>query len=119
LQCSALIKLLEDGSVSSTSNPTAACDVCVDTDCLSSQDIFISQETWTSFDSMLRIYKMYDFPYTMTGDPASGRVPAERVSFSSYPAGALRHSDLLSPHTFPDTEEASLGLTEAAVDAQC
>lgn len=62
-KCSALIKLLEDGS-----------------------DIFISQETWTSFDSMLRIYKMYDFPFTMTGEPASGRVPAERVSFSSYPA---------------------------------
>ena len=34
-KCSALIKLLEDGS-----------------------DIFIAQETWTSFDSMLRIYKM-------------------------------------------------------------
>ena len=38
-KCSALIKLLEDGS-----------------------DIFIAQETWTSFDSMLRIYKMCTQP---------------------------------------------------------
>ena len=68
-KCSALIKLLEDGS-----------------------DIFIAQETWTSFGSMLRMYKMYDFPYTMTGDPASGRVPAQRVSFSSYP-GVLNSGD--------------------------
>ena len=55
-------------------------------------DIFIAQETWTSVGSMLRIYKMYDFPYTLTGDPAKGRVPAQRVSFSSYP-GVLNSGD--------------------------
>ena len=27
-----------------------------------------------------------DFPYTLTGEASSGRVPAQRVSFSSYPA---------------------------------
>jgi hypothetical protein len=71
-KCSALIKLLPDMS-----------------------DIFIAQETWTSFGSMLRVYKLYDFPYTL-GDGTKARVAAQRVSFSSYP-GVLNSGDGAGP----------------------
>ena len=55
---------------------------------LTKDDVMIAQETWSSLSSMLRVYKMYDLPFTMRGDDshAGGRVPAARVSFSSYPA---------------------------------
>lgn len=59
-----------------------------------SRDLLIAQETWSSLSSMLRIYKMYDLPYTLRGGggPAAERVPARRVSFSSYP-GVLNSGD--------------------------
>lgn len=39
-RCSAIIRLTDDN-----------------------QDIFIAQETWSSLNTMIRVYKMYDFPY--------------------------------------------------------
>ena len=32
------------------------------------------------------MYKLYDLPFSMTGEAGSARVPARRVAFSSYPA---------------------------------
>ena len=61
-KCSALIKLLPDGS-----------------------DIFIAQETWTGLDSMLRIYKMYDFPYTLTGAPPPLEAAAQQLAAATIP----------------------------------
>ena len=57
-------------------------------------DLFVAQETWASLNSMLRMYKLYDLPFKMSdreNDPAL-RVPATRVSFSSYP-GCLNSGD--------------------------
>eukprot|EP00050_Salpingoeca_kvevrii_P007624 m.297426 g.297426 ORF g.297426 m.297426 type:complete len:604 (+) comp13608_c0_seq1:73-1884(+) len=66
--CSALIKLLDQ-----------------------SKDLFVSQVTWSSFNSMTRIYKLYDFPFTMSGQSGS-IVPGRKSSFSSYP-GTLFSGD--------------------------
>ena len=42
---------------------------------------------------MMRIYKLYDFPFTLDGsERGAERVPAARISFSSYP-GCLFSSD--------------------------
>jgi len=54
-----------------------------------SADVLIAQETWSGLASMLRIYKMYDLPFSLN---ATHRVPARRVSFSSYP-GVLNSGD--------------------------
>ena len=40
--CSALVKLLDKNS-----------------------DLYVAQDTWTTFNSMLRILKVYDFPWKM------------------------------------------------------
>lgn len=40
--CSALIKLLPDNA-----------------------DLYVAQDTWSSFNSMTRIFKLYDFPFKM------------------------------------------------------
>lgn len=48
------------------------------------QDLFVSHNTWSTFESMLRIYKMYDLAYSQAGN-GTDAVAARRVSFSSYP----------------------------------
>ena len=57
-------------------------------------DLLVSQSTWAGLNSMLRMYKMYELPFLMSDveNNASRRVPAERVSFSSYP-GTLNSGD--------------------------
>ena len=47
--CSALVKLLPDYS-----------------------ELFFSQVTWSNLESMLRIFKLYDLPFTLTGSDADG-----------------------------------------------
>ena len=49
------------------------------------KDIFVSQETWSSLNTMLRIWKMYDFPFLVDDGNSTVRVPGRRVAFSSYP----------------------------------
>ena len=48
-------------------------------------ELFTSQVTWSSFESMLRVYKTYDMPFTVDGRPGSPTVPNRVVSFSGYP----------------------------------
>ena len=48
-------------------------------------DIFIAQETWTGLDSMLRIYKMYDLPYTLTGAPPPLEAAAQQLAAATIP----------------------------------
>ena len=59
------------------------------------QDVFFAQNTWASLNSMIRVYKLYDLPFSTDGHNASGaveRVAAPKVSFSSYP-GTLYSGD--------------------------
>jgi Phospholipase B len=48
------------------------------------QDIFVSQVTWSSLTSMLRVFKEYDFDLSMNGASSSSSVPGRVHSFSSY-----------------------------------
>jgi hypothetical protein len=64
--CSALIKIIED------------------------RDIYFSHVTWSRLESMLRIIKRYNLAFKMTADPGSRVVPAESISFSSYPGMIYR-----------------------------
>jgi hypothetical protein len=66
--CSALVRLLPDNS-----------------------EVFVSQVTWASFTSMLRIFKHYSFPLTLT-DNSNALVAGVNISFSSYP-GCLFSGD--------------------------
>ena len=59
--CSALIKLLPDNA-----------------------DLFVAQDTWNGFESMLRILKKYDLRYS--------DATAKSMTFSSYP-GMLMSGD--------------------------
>ncbi|VDP66559.1 unnamed protein product [Echinostoma caproni] len=49
------------------------------------EDIFISHVTWTNYKTMLRVLKVYRFPWKIrNGD--GRRIPGEAISFSSYPS---------------------------------
>ena len=41
-------------------------------------DVFVAQDTWSSLNSMLRIYKLYDFPFRLSSneDDVAATVPA-------------------------------------------
>eukprot|EP01012_Entosiphon_sulcatum_P022086 TRINITY_DN27001_c0_g1_i1.p1 TRINITY_DN27001_c0_g1~~TRINITY_DN27001_c0_g1_i1.p1 ORF type:complete len:375 (-),score=39.18 TRINITY_DN27001_c0_g1_i1:38-1162(-) len=54
-------------------------------------DILIGHTTWTTFESMLRVYKLYDLPFKVANQ-SSATVPARRMTFSSYP-GCLYSND--------------------------
>lgn len=58
-------------------------------------ELFVAQDTWTSFNTMLRIFKSYDLPYTSVaeGAPAGTRIPGERVVMSSYPGSLFSGDD--------------------------
>lgn len=64
--CSALIKLLDNN-----------------------KDILMAQDTWSTFNSMTRIMKRYEFAFRTAGND---RVPGTAVAFSSYP-GVLFSGD--------------------------
>lgn len=67
--CSALVKVLPDGS-----------------------DIYTSHVTWNSYQAMVRILKKYTLGVRRTSDPDSPLVPGYSMSFSSYP-GLLYSGD--------------------------
>ena len=50
-KCSALIKLLPGNA-----------------------DLYVSHDTWDEYQSMLRIYKLYDLPYFVLGESANGNM---------------------------------------------
>lgn len=68
--CSALIKVLANNS-----------------------DLFFSHDTWSVYNTMLRINKRYDFGFRQTADPAAAPVPGRTISFSSYPGSIFSGDD--------------------------
>jgi hypothetical protein len=50
------------------------------------RDVFFGHTTWNPYETMTRIYKLYDFPWTISGIPGSSTVPGKQISFPSYPA---------------------------------
>lgn len=56
-------------------------------------ELYIAHTTWSHFETMTRMFKMYDFPWTLNGTTESGIVPARQMSFSSYPAAIFSGDD--------------------------
>lgn len=61
--CSSLTRFLPDGS-----------------------DVFSAHTTWSGVETMLRIWKRYQLPFTVDGTPGAATVPGVSVAFTSYPA---------------------------------
>jgi hypothetical protein len=56
-------------------------------------ELYFSHTTWSHYESMTRFYKMYDLPWSLTGDASQGFVPAQQMAFSSYPAAVFSGDD--------------------------
>eukprot|EP00042_Codosiga_hollandica_P042942 m.401136 g.401136 ORF g.401136 m.401136 type:complete len:559 (+) comp56440_c0_seq2:369-2045(+) len=83
--CSALLRLLPDGS-----------------------DVFIAQATWSSMNSMLRTYKMYDFDWSLDGT-TNDRVPGTRTAFSAYPGSLFSGDDFYVLSSGLVVQETTIG----------
>jgi hypothetical protein len=99
-RCSALLRLTKDNA-----------------------DVMIAQNTWTSLNSMLRIYKMYDFPYTVDGSsPINGkpvaRVASTKVSFSSYPGSLYSGDDFYVLSSGIVVQETTIGNSDASLNTK-
>lgn len=51
----------------------------------SPSDVLFGHTTWNPYETMTRIWKLYDFPWTYSGE-GSSTVPGVQISFPSYPA---------------------------------
>ena len=70
-------------------------------------DLFTSQVTWSSFNSMLRVWKSYDLPHR-TEPGAETVIPGFRQAFSSYPGVSYSGDDIY-------TTSAQLGVLETTI----
>ncbi|KAK3737518.1 hypothetical protein QZH41_010630 [Actinostola sp. cb2023] len=86
--CSALIKLLPEN-----------------------KELFISHVTWTTYIDLLRIFKLYDFPFQY----ASGKnqIPGYRQSFSSSPGNLLSGDDFYLLSSGMVSQETTIGNSNA------
>ena len=72
--CSVLVKLIADTPATPTSTHFPW------------SELYVAHTTWSGLEDMLRVYKMYDFPFSTDGtSSASTVVPGRRLAFSSYP----------------------------------
>lgn len=53
------------------------------------KDLYVSHDTWNTYQSMIRVLKKYSFPYQMK---KGGTIPGHTMTFSSYP-GTLMSGD--------------------------
>lgn len=71
-------------------------------------DLFVSQDTWNSYGSMLRILKKYAFGFHLT--PGSSQViPGEQMTFSSYPGIMMSGDDFYDISSGLVTLETTIG----------
>jgi hypothetical protein len=61
------------------------------------EDIYFTHDTWSSFTTMLKIYKRYDLPYAMSSTDST-TIPGSQLSFSSYPGYLLSTEDFYVVH---------------------
>jgi len=83
--CSALIKILPDGS-----------------------DVFVAQETWNSYQSMLRIQKKYVLKYKVLPS-TTNIIKGHTMSFSSYPGVLSSGDDFYITSANLVTQETTIG----------
>ncbi|EDV28552.1 expressed hypothetical protein [Trichoplax adhaerens] len=56
------------------------------------RDLYFAHDTWTGYQTMLRIYKYYELNFSML-PKTNVTVPGTRISFSSYPGTILSGDD--------------------------
>jgi hypothetical protein len=77
-------------------------------------ELYTAHTTWTGFEDMTRIFKMYDLPYSFssTGSTSATEtavVPGSRIAFSSYPGNLFSTDDWY-------TLSSGLAVTETTID---
>lgn len=82
-------------------------------------ELFTSQVTWSSFESMTRIYKTYDLPFTTDGRRGSPVVANRFASFSGYPASLVSGDDWCVGRLGKVIEESQRLLTTPAAPRLC
>ena len=90
--CSALIKLLPNNT-----------------------DLLFSHDTWSVYNTMLRINKRYDFQFRMTADSTSKPVPGRTISFSSYPGSIFSGDDFYISSAGLAIMETTIGNSNATL----
>jgi len=90
--CSALIKLLPNNT-----------------------DLLFSHDTWSVYNTMLRINKRYDFQFRMTSDSTSKPIPGRTISFSSYPGSIFSGDDFYISSAGLAIMETTIGNSNATL----
>lgn len=73
------------------------------------EEIYVSQVSWNTYQSMLRILKKYTFNYHLTPDKQSPIVPGSSMSFSSYPGLLMSGDDFYVISSKLVTMETTIG----------
>ena len=71
-------------------------------------ELFVSHVTWSDLQSMLRVYKRYDFDFKFHPGTSS-RVPAVSISFSSYPGHLYSGDDFYTMSSGLVSMETTIG----------
>ena len=61
------------------------------------EDIYFTHDTWSGFNTMLKVFKRYDLPYT-TSSTEDTTVPGSQQSFTSYPGTLYSGEDFYIVH---------------------
>ena len=72
-------------------------------------DVLFAHTTWNPYEAMTRIYKLYDFPFTVSDVPGSATVPGRQIAFSSFPGTFYSFDDWYT--TYP----AALAVLETTI----
>lgn len=72
------------------------------------KDLYVSHDTWSTYQSMLRILKRYEFAYTVK-DGLGVYIPGYMMTFSSYPGTILSGDDYYLMSTGLATLETTIG----------
>ena len=77
------------------------------------KELYTAHTTWTGFEDMTRIFKMYELPYSFssTSDTTDFKttIPGSRIAFSSYPGNLFSTDDWY-------TLSSGLVVTETTID---
>ncbi|XP_060577603.1 putative phospholipase B-like 2 [Ruditapes philippinarum] len=75
------------------------------------KDVYVSHDTWDTYQSMLRILKKYDFAFKPQGEPVAGKV----ITMSSYPGVLLSGDDYYLISSGLATQETTIGNSNPAI----
>ncbi|XP_076434950.1 putative phospholipase B-like 2 [Babylonia areolata] len=78
------------------------------------KDLYVSQDTWDDFQGMLRILKVYDFPWKMSADK-SEIMPGRVQAFSSSPGTLMSGDDYYLLSSGLVTMETTIGNSNSSL----